>query len=1110
MITPQIRNPMKRKPRILIKALAAACLVFSAATAAAQDDLPVQESVFTAAVTTEASGQAWAYILWQSNVPELMETKTYSVWSKPGTASSPAAMNRVAVVGLQVDPLAVSALIDRATLALDEDVAALEDTIDNLFEDLAAGSISLPEKVAGVIFGALAEERHVENLLLAARRFPALNMALGQAAALPIPSSGPVTFEVREHDPVRDRDLGVVGRVTVDHADPVLLPGPDTLVLTPDDPRDGYNNLNIKFAWDTPDPLRRMLLMTQGYNLYRVDKDFAEAQTPVDWVSDSPSADELASLAEVFGSGVARVNAGPITPNRMLSAADLATIDHTVAFFVDEETRFPGYPAVHTPPQNGDQYYYFVTVRDLLGSDGNSGVSPAVLGTFCDTMPPPTPRGMRVTNEYMWDGGADEQILRLHWRANDNSGDKKTTAYFIYRWERSDDNYKLGGDSLANLVAGPIWPAPGETQLSWDDPGPYDASTGLTYDNTVWYTIRSSDDGSLSPGGAALCFDPPFYNLSGHSPPVPGVLRDRVGPDSPNAQIFTWCFRPEIVGERADIRQWERSDEDYVNYHLVATRTEGEHRITAIEFEQILETQEVVSLGTVHFAKGSDRVSRWVRRLRADGAQLATFRARAHSSFGRVSPWETIVSEMFPVEREFIEFPWHAFGEYDRIPYIVRGSDHGRDCRSHAVPPPGAIGVDEDPWIQVQFFPVPTMRQYKIYYRIDNGPMTLAEEGSGEYDPAEELVVPVKLLPASAATICLFLQVFDLNGNPSRMQRLGCLDIQGSQPIATPLMKPIRSDVSGSTPIAKISWVCPPYGVDRFRLWIAATPEPALAILSDLIYDDSTNPPPNLVAEPVGGGNTEEFDYRSFDTELIGPEFGTGAQFSIELPVMFGSQMRVKVAAVTPGGEVGPWSNVEDFEWQPAPEFTGPDVPWPARPLPGVGSAGSFDPRMEAVYLNERATVGVRIGEIEGLCQAVIRDREFFDYRISRTEALDVWLFKREYGSPAVERSVLPVMLYRTQVPDANLYPEVPGDVVQVSPLMERIIDSPGDSGDRFILDPFVYVETSGDNQRFCDLYLLDTQPQVSGAQYAYLLALFDEESKEMLHIIPVGTVAIP
>ena len=1087
---------------------AVACFAVLAGTLQAQDDLPVQESVFTAAVTTEASGQAWAYILWQSNVPELMETKTYSIWSKPGAASSPATMNRVAVVGLQLDPLAVSALVDRAVLALGEDVAALENTIDNLFEELAAGSISLPEKIAGVIFGALAEERHVENLLLAARRHPALNMALGQAVALPIPSSGPVTFEVREHDPLRDRDLGVIGRVTVDHSEPVLLPGPSVLALTPDDPRDGYNNMNVKLVWDTPDNLRRLLLMTQGYNLYRVEKAFAEAQSP-DWSDVSPPADILSSLAETAVSGVSRVNEGPITPGRMLSAAELGSIDHTVSFFTDEETRFPGYPATHTPPQNGDQFYYFVTVRDLLGSDDNSGVSPAVLGTFCDTMPPPIPSGLRVTNEYTWDEGADEQILRLHWRANDNSGDKKTTAYFIYRWHNSDDVYRFGGDPVNNLVAGPIWPAPGETQLSWNDPGPYDASTGLTYDNTVWYTIRSSDDGSLSGGAAASCFDPPFHNLAGHSPPVPGVLRDRVGPESPGAAIFTWCFRPLIFGERAVNRFMERTDEDYVNHRLVATREKGGRHITGIEFEQILENEDIVPLGTVHFAKGQDRVERWVRNLRASAERFTRFRARAHSSFGEVSDWEVIASQLFPSSREYLEFTWTASGRYERIPWIAAGGNFGRGCRTHFIPPAGAIGPDEDPWIIVRFFPTPGMRQYKLYYRVDNGPMTLAEEGSGDYDPSEELEVPLQLLPASAVSVCLFLQVFDINGNPSPMQRLGCVEVQGSQPIATPMMKPIRADVDGTTPIAKISWVCPPFGIDRFRLWIAATPEPVSAAGSSLLYDDVTNPPPNIVSEPVGGGEFVEFDYSSFNTELIGPLFGSGAQFSLEIPVMFGSKLRVKVAAITPGGEVGPWSNIEEFEWQPAPEFTGPDVPWPARPLPGVGLANSFDPSMQAVYLSDRGTVGVRIGQVEGWCETISSDREPTIFQLSRPEALEAWLFKRTYGSPAVERSVLPVMLFRTHVPDPNLYPEVPGDVVQVSPLMENIIDE-AVTGGRRILDPFVHVRVSGEEQRFCDLFIMDTQPQVSGARYAYLLALFDEETKEMLHIIPVGTVAIP
>lgn len=65
-------------------------LVLSASHRAhAQDGLPVQESIFTAGVTHETNGQAWAYILWQSNAPEMLDTRTFSVWQKAGTPSSP-------------------------------------------------------------------------------------------------------------------------------------------------------------------------------------------------------------------------------------------------------------------------------------------------------------------------------------------------------------------------------------------------------------------------------------------------------------------------------------------------------------------------------------------------------------------------------------------------------------------------------------------------------------------------------------------------------------------------------------------------------------------------------------------------------------------------------------------------------------------------------------------------------------------------------------------------------------------------------------------------------------------------------------------------------------
>jgi hypothetical protein len=1070
----------------------------------AQDALPVQESVFAAGVTASANGQAWAYLLWQSNAPDLLEARSYSVWEKPGLPATPGNYTRRAVVGLQTDPLAISALIERAVLALGENPVLFESTVTNLFEDLATGPITLPDKVSAVIRGALAEPRFVENLLLAARRHPALNLALGQAVALPIAASGASTFEIREHDPVRNADLGVIGRITVNHAAPVTLPPPTALTVAPKNPQDGFNNLNIKLRWDTPPNLRRVQLLTQGFNLYRVNKAFAEAQFPA-WPGSPPPAAQLALLAEIPGSGVARVNSAPITPNRLLDAAEVGAADHTVSFFTDEETRFPGYPATHTPPQNGDQYYYFVTVRDLLGRDLHSGSSPGALGTFCDVMPPAIPSGRRVTNEFTFAGGAEKQILRLHWKHNDNSGEKKTTGYFIYRWSRSDEVYQLGGNPVTKLVAGPIWPGPGQVDMTWDDPGPYTAATGLTYDNTVWYTIRSSDDGSLSPPGAVSCLDPVFGNLSGHSPPLPGVLRDRVGPAAPEAVVLTWCLLPRIQSDRFNSMRDDNFDRDYYEFRLIANRSARQADIVAVDF-RFIDGEQVVELGRSHFAPNAERLQRSFRRIRLDGKQGWNFQARAVTSQGVVSNWESNSVGESPGVGEITEVYWKAFAEYERVAYTERGSNFGTDCRTHVIPPAGSLPPGESPFPEVVFNPPVGTKQYKLYYRIDNGPLTLGHEDGGDFDPLVAISVAAKVLTAAASEVCLFLQVFDVNGNPSRMTRLVCFPIGGSQPLPKPMLAPIQPGLDGIVPQAKIRWFCPPQGVDRFRVWISSTPTPVAATSSPLLY--ATTPGQHTVSEDMGGGVMQDFTYSSFDSELIGPLFGNGASFALDANVMLGSKIRVKVAAVTASGTVGPWSNVEEFEWKPEAGLTGPDVPWPARTLPGFGAAGDFSAGLAPLYLYSRGTVGVRIGHAISRATVIFGNKEQRTFRLESPQLIDTWLFKATFEAPELERSVLPAALYRTQVPN-DLYPDVPGDVVQVSPLMEKIV---GESipPQYFVYDPFIHIEPSIFNQSNNDIFLLDTQPQVVGATYVYLLVLFDPASKEIFKVIPVNSVTIP
>jgi hypothetical protein len=78
--------------------------------------------------------------------------------------------------------------------------------------------------------------------------------------------------------------------------------------------------------------------------------------------------------------------------------------------------------------------------------------------------------------------------------------------------------------------------------------------------------------------------------------------------------------------------------------------------------------------------------------------------------------------------------------------------------------------------------------------------------------------------------------------------------------------------------------------------------------------------------------------------------------------------------------------------------------------------------------------------------------------------------------------------MYRYQVPNAT-FPRVSGDVVQVSPLMERIAYENFGGGIR-IHDRFIALEAppAAGGGLPVKIYLVDTQPVIAGARYAYLL----------------------
>ena len=154
-------------------------------------------------------------------------------------------------------------------------------------------------------------------------------------------------------------------------------------------------HLNIKLRWALPDELRRLSLLSLGFNLWRMPESFAVANG---YDARPPTTAALLQLAGGPSPEVKRVNTGTLLATKVFSAADVADFvaDPDTALAVDDNGR-----ALGTPFADGQQLRYFVTARDLLGRDGL--VSPGRLAVACHRLPPPVPAGLRVRCEHRFD-----------------------------------------------------------------------------------------------------------------------------------------------------------------------------------------------------------------------------------------------------------------------------------------------------------------------------------------------------------------------------------------------------------------------------------------------------------------------------------------------------------------------------------------------------------------------------------------------------------------------------------------------------------------------------------------------------------------------------------
>ena len=216
--------------------------------------------------------------------------------------------------------------------------------------------------------------------------------------------------------------------------------------------------------------------------------------------------------------------------------------------------------------RDGEEFYYFVTARDILGRDGL--VSFGGLARACRRLPPAPPTNVRVENAVL-PGSTNQPRLLVTWNQNLNPTNA-VTHYWIYRW--INPTSVLTNDvAPTNGVIG-IVPQLAGTNRNYF----LDTSTGaLTNANltNVWYTIRAVN--------LAAC-DP---LLSPHSAPAWGVLRQRDGPVATTGEVVGSCGTPVVMFQNfatnpinADTQTW--------NFRLHLRAARSRHRVGAVHHHQ--------------------------------------------------------------------------------------------------------------------------------------------------------------------------------------------------------------------------------------------------------------------------------------------------------------------------------------------------------------------------------------------------------------------------------------------------------------------------------------------------------------------------------------------
>jgi hypothetical protein len=1140
----------------------------------------------------DTANQDWSYAMLDSSDGMVLTGRRFAVFGKAGAPSSVNLFTRRGTMARQTDAGAITTLLNQSS-AIGEDLSSLANGLNLMFGDVPGiTNQPLAQKILSAFQAAATSSDKNQLLSLMGKGHPGLNQCLGFAFSEQI--TGVTTYEFRELDPATGAPGDVVGRVTVIPGAPVVLPAPGRpFQVTTNDPSD---HLRVRLRWGAPLALRRLSPMQFGYNVWRTARTNAEAHG---FDANPPLLTQMTS-DPLF----VRANPGTVMPSAELDlGAGLGGAENPadqLTFFFADTGRMTGGPFT-----DGQEFYYFVTARDILGRDGL--VSFGGLAHACRRLAPAPPTDVRVENTVL-PGSTNAPRLLVSWQQNTNPTNA-VTHYWIYRW--TNPSMVLTNDAApSNGVVGIVAQVPGTNRNSF-----LDTSTGaLTNANltNVWYTIRAVSIAACDP------------LLSPHSSPAWGVLRQRDAPLATTGEVLGSCGTPVVMFQNfatnpitADSQTW--------NFRLTCVRRDP--GITWVQFNITNATAgvstQLTTIGPVYFPPDNDTAQLDYPLPAADllthtlligcivGTDYGQVSAAANCTMvapvpsaeqheavffagqllatalsgsdplllvlnnGNIACYpgnnatvdaSGMVAMTFNVGptpllvEAFTSNAWHEIGivtpDANQVYWVsypacligplppFRGctvnlpSDSGCDQHVAQAAANGPVAP-----LRVRFRLTPRTREYRVYRRVGDGPLTLFAQGAALYDPANtNKLIEVKddAMPVSPTRLCYFVQLLDNQGHGSPLALVGCKAV-GKLP--RPILAEPQPLGAVNSSQAMLNWFCPTSGVARFQIKISRVDPPSPGAASGFASLQASVYLPNNASASYLGLTKQKSVLSVFResqmTSLVGPNFGPGPQFTLNATVLPNVAYDISVAAVDDQGTIGPPSEISRFTWTPPVVLA--TVPWPKRLLPPVHDFDEgappqiISPRVAATVFydsdgvapNPRYPVGVRLGELGVPTTSGVLSHpndnaltehttEYLHYNPAESR-FTPFLIQPDpnagvFRSLAPARSgqpLLPIVVYREQLTN-SLFPRVSGGIVQVTPLIERIPWTVDTNSVVTIPDRlFAGFTEFHDPLYHYYFYVRDLQPVRLGAAYRYFVVRFNDQ-REIQEIIPAGDVELP